>query len=152
MYVNYLTVSRQLAVDFFRTYMEESEDWRDEFYQDYVGPINVHDDAGNRKGLTGTYGFIPKRHLPPGQRLTTKNSRAETVGQLRTYKSAWNRSALPWPYGPLLRTKLGATDAHALVRWDGQQRAVRRRRPLSRMGRREWKEVVLFHPADHQRR
>ena len=94
MCVNYVTVSRQLAFDFFRTSMEESDDWRDELYQDYVGPIIVHDDAGNRKGLTGTYGFIPKRHMPPGQRLTTMNARAETVGQLRTYKSAWAKSQL----------------------------------------------------------
>lgn len=94
MCVNYVTISRQLAFDFFRTSMEESDDWRDELYQDYVGPIIVHDDAGNRKGLTGTYGFIPKRHMPPGQRLTTMNARAETVGQLRTYKSAWAKSQL----------------------------------------------------------
>lgn len=94
MCVNYVTVSRQLAFDFFRTSMEESDDWRDELYQDYVGPIIVHDEAGNRKGLTGTYGFIPKRHMPPGQRLTTMNARAETVGQLRTYKSAWAKSQL----------------------------------------------------------
>lgn len=48
MCVNYVTISRQLAFDFFRTSMEESDDWRDELYQDYVGPIIVHDDAGSR--------------------------------------------------------------------------------------------------------
>ena len=94
MCVNYVTVSRQLAFEFFRTSMEKNDDWRDELYQDYVGPIIVHDEAGNRRGLTGTYGFIPKRHMPPGQRLTTMNARAETVGQLRTYKSAWTKSQL----------------------------------------------------------
>lgn len=94
MCVNYVTVSRQLAFEYFRTPMEVGEDWRDEVYQDYVGPIIVHDDAGNRKGLTGNYGFIPKRYVPPGQRLTTMNARAETIGHLRTYKSAWAKSQL----------------------------------------------------------
>lgn len=94
MCVNYVTVSRQLAFEYFRTSMEESDDWREELYQDYTGPIIVHDDAGCRKGLVGTYGFIPKRHMPPGQRLTTMNARAETVGQLRTYKTAWAKSQL----------------------------------------------------------
>lgn len=94
MCVNYVTVSRRLAFEYFRTPMEESEDWREELYQDYTGPIIVHDDAGDRKGLTGSYGFIPKRRMPPGQRLTTMNARAETVGQLRSYKSAWAKSQL----------------------------------------------------------
>jgi putative SOS response-associated peptidase YedK len=94
MCVNYVTVSRLLAFEYFRTQIEVDEDWRDELYQDYSGPIIVHDDAGDRKGLVGSYGFIPKRRMPPGQRLTTMNARAETVGQLRSYKSAWSRSQL----------------------------------------------------------
>ena len=61
------------------------EEWRAEFYQDYTGPIILRDEAGNREGLTGSYGFIPKRRMPRGQRLTTMNARAETVGQLRSY-------------------------------------------------------------------
>ena len=47
-----------------------------------------------RSLLTPTIGFIRKRHVQPGQRLTTMNARAETVGQLRTYKSAWAKSQL----------------------------------------------------------
>ncbi len=94
MCVNYVTVSRQLAFEYFRTPKEVGEGWREELYQDYVGPIIVHDEVGNRKGLVGSYGFIPKRRMPPGQRLTTMNARAETVGQLRSYKSAWAKSQL----------------------------------------------------------
>lgn len=74
--------------------MEVGEDWREELYQDYTGPIIVHDEAGDRKGYVRSYGFIPKRHMPFGQRLTTMNARAETVGQLRTYKSAWTKAQL----------------------------------------------------------
>lgn len=92
--VNYVTVSRQLAFEYFRIPIEESDDWREELYQDYVAPIIIHDEAGNRKGLVGSYGFIPEHRMPPGQRLTTMGSCAETVGQLRTYKSAWAKSQL----------------------------------------------------------
>lgn len=94
MCVNYVTVSRPLAFEYFRTPLEVGEDWRDELYQDYMGPIIVHDETRNRKGLVGSYGFIPKRRMRPGQRLTTMNARAETVGQLRCYKSAWAKSQL----------------------------------------------------------
>ncbi len=88
MCVNYLTVSRQLCFDFFRTPLETGEDWRDEIYQDYVAPFIVHE-HGARVARLGSYGFIPQRHVPPGQRLTTMNARAETVGRLRTYRQAW---------------------------------------------------------------
>lgn len=94
MCVNYVTVSRQLAFDYFRPLLQEGEEWRDELYQEYSGPIIVHNDAGDRQVLVGSYGFIPKRRMPLGQRLTTMNARAETVGQLRSYKSAWAKSQL----------------------------------------------------------
>lgn len=94
MCVNYLTVSRQICFDWFRTPIEVNDDWREEIYQDYAAPFIVHDNQGNRKGLVGSYGFIPKRHMPLGQRLTTLNARSETVGQLRTYKKAWTTSKL----------------------------------------------------------
>ncbi len=71
-----MTVSRQLAFEYFRTPMEVGEDWREELYQDYTGPFIVHDEAGHSKGLTGTYGFIPKRRMPLGQRLTRMNAHA----------------------------------------------------------------------------
>jgi len=94
MCVNYVTISRQISFDWFRTPIEANEDWRDEIYQDYAAPFIVHDDQGNRQGMLGSYGFVPKRRMPPGQRLTTMNARAETVGQLRTYKKAWAESRL----------------------------------------------------------
>src|SRR5471030_1807375 len=94
MCVNYITVSRQICFDFFRTPFEVNDDWRDEIYQDYVGPIIVQGKNGTRTGLIGSYGFIPKRRCPPGMRLTTMNARSETVGELRNYKSAWAKSQL----------------------------------------------------------
>ena len=64
MCVNYITVSRQLAFDWFRTPIEAGDDWRDEIYRDHSAPFIVHDDQGRRKGLVGTYGFVPQNHRP----------------------------------------------------------------------------------------
>ncbi|MES2263968.1 MAG: SOS response-associated peptidase family protein [Pseudomonadota bacterium] len=94
MCVNYLSVSPQMVLDLFGASVFDSEDWREELYQDYLGPIIVHDEHDKRIALGASYGMIPKAHMPPGQRLTTMNARAETVGQLRTYKGAWSRSQL----------------------------------------------------------
>jgi putative SOS response-associated peptidase YedK len=64
MCVNYITVSRQLAFDWFRTPIEAGDDWRDEIYRDHSAPFIIHDDQGRRKGLVGTYGFVPQNHRP----------------------------------------------------------------------------------------
>ena len=53
MCVNYITVSRQVSFDWFRTPIEASDEWRDEIYKDRLAPFIVHDDHGNRKGLVG---------------------------------------------------------------------------------------------------
>jgi putative SOS response-associated peptidase YedK len=94
MCVNYITVSRQLCLEFFRTPLETSEDWRDELYQDYRGPIIVHDVYGRRRLVVASYGFIPQSQLAPGQRMTTMNARAESVADLRTYRGAWHNCRL----------------------------------------------------------
>ncbi len=94
MCVNYITVSRQISFDWFRTPMETGEDWREEIYQDYVAPFIVHDRTGARRGMLGNYGFVPKRHLRPGQRMTTMNARSETVGELSNYNEYWTRGQL----------------------------------------------------------
>ena len=94
MCVNYEATSRQLTLDLFGTSIFDGEDWREEIYQDYPAPILVHDQAGERRGIVASYGMLPKRKMPPGQRLTTMNARAETVGQLRTYRSAWGNGQL----------------------------------------------------------
>lgn len=94
MCVNYEATSRQLTLDVFGTSIFDGEDLREEIYQDYPAPIIVHDQAGERRGIVGSYGMIPKSKMPPGQRLTTMNARAETVGQLRTYRAAWGNGQL----------------------------------------------------------
>jgi predicted acyl esterase len=57
--------------------------WQDEAWQDYLAPIITRDGV-----RLASYGFIPKRHQPAGVRLSTMNARAETIGQLRSYRYA----------------------------------------------------------------
>lgn len=114
MCVNYVTISRQICFDWFRTPIEVNDDWREEIYQDYAAPFIIHDDNGQRKGLLGTYGFVPQRHRPfktltqaeeakvakakaEGKKvlapkriaLATMNARAEEVGSKVNYKRFW---------------------------------------------------------------
>ena len=70
-----------------------SMDWKPEVWQDYAAPIIISQ-GGVRTAIGATYGFVPKDKQPPGRRLTTMNARAETVGQLPTYKRAWATSHL----------------------------------------------------------
>ncbi|MBA5686321.1 SOS response-associated peptidase family protein [Rugamonas apoptosis] len=104
MCVNYISVSRQICFDWFRTPIEVNDDWRDEIYQDYAAPFIVHDEHGQRRGMLGSYGFVPQRHRPkkvmkPGEepkfiRMSTMNARAEEVGEKRHYKKFWLESKL----------------------------------------------------------
>ncbi|MYM30668.1 hypothetical protein GTP58_20250 [Duganella sp. CY15W] len=64
MCVNYITVSRQMAFDWFRTPIDVNDDWREEIYRDHKAPFIIHDDQGQRKGMVGTYAFVPQDHRP----------------------------------------------------------------------------------------
>lgn len=44
--------------------------------------------------MLANYGFLPKRKLPVGTRYSTMNARAETVGELKSYRQAWQRTQL----------------------------------------------------------
>ncbi|NRR33769.1 SOS response-associated peptidase family protein [Oxalobacteraceae bacterium] len=104
-----------MAFDFFRTPLEAGEDWREEIYRDYHAPFIIHNADGQRQALLGSYGFVPKRRLRPGEQLTTMNARAETVGQLRTYKGAWASSRLCLV--PMRHFYEPNWEQHAHVRW-----------------------------------
>lgn len=114
MCVNYITVSRQMAFDWFRTPLEVNEDWREEIYRDYKAPFIIHDNNGERKGLLGSYGFVPQHHRP-FKKLTkeeelaiaegkvvkrkrismdTMNARSEEVGSKVNYKRFWLQQQL----------------------------------------------------------
>jgi len=123
MCVNYLTVSRQICFDWFRTPLEVNEEWRDEIHCDYTAPFIVQDQEGLRKALLGSYGFVPQWHrpfkklddqekakyarsveraksqgkpvpAPPRIAMDTMNSRAEDVGGKLNYKRFWVQQQL----------------------------------------------------------
>lgn len=95
MCISYNTVSRQVSFEFFRTPMEEGEEWREEVYQDYRAPFIVHDAVGRRQALIGNYAFVPQKFKPKEMgRLTTMNARAETLGEKKYYKGPWSRGQL----------------------------------------------------------
>lgn len=123
MCVNYITVSRPISFDWFRTPIEVNEEWRDEIYKDRLAPFIIHDERGERKGLVGSYGFVPQRHRPfkkltpeeqakfeakvqkalaqgkpvpeaPRIRMDTMNARAEEVGSKLNYKRFWLQQQL----------------------------------------------------------
>lgn len=121
MCVNYITVTRQILYNVFDTSVQSDEEWRDELYRDYLGPIIVHDDAGNRTGLIGNYSMVPKRHLPTGHDFSTMNARDNTIGQLKNYKPFWNAGQLclvpmhaffepNWEQREHVRWKIGMAD------------------------------------------
>lgn len=92
MCVNFIPPTRQLLLDCFGVEAPEL-DWPAESWQDYVAPILI--DTGNGpSAVIANYGFVPKRHMPLGIRLSTMNARAETIGQLRTYKQPWQAGQL----------------------------------------------------------
>lgn len=118
MCVNYITVSRQLAFEWFKTPVDTDEDWRDELYQDYRGPIIVPGADGSRQGLLASYGLIPQAKLRSGLKLTTMNARSETVGSALNYKRPWAASQLclvpmqaffepNWEQGTHVRYRIG---------------------------------------------
>ena len=114
MCVNYITVSRQICFDWFKTPIEANEDWREEVYQDRTAPFIVHDEHGHRVGVVGSYGFVPQRHRPfkkltpveeeairEGKEIkrkrvpmSTMNARAEEVGSKVNYKRFWLQQQL----------------------------------------------------------
>lgn len=122
MCVNYITVSRQICFDWFRAPIEVDEDWREEIHTDYKAPFIIHED-GLRKGMIGTYGFVPQRKRPfkkltepdkakyeravdraksqgkvspepPRITMATMNARAEEVGSKVNYKRFWIQQQL----------------------------------------------------------
>ena len=68
--------------------------WPDECWQDYLAPIIVKGRHGEAVLQLASYGMVPKRHQPPGVRISTMNARAETIGELFNYRRAWQQQNL----------------------------------------------------------
>lgn len=92
MCVNFIPPTRRQLPQHFHVDPPE-EDWKPDIWQDYRAPLLIDTGEGPFAFMV-SYGFIPKFHMPSGKRLSTMNARAETVGQLQSYKSAWHHGQL----------------------------------------------------------
>jgi len=93
MCTNYASARRDRL---FRNFGVEPPDspWRDEVYKDYPAPIIRRMEEVARADV-GTFGFVPRRHIPPGVRVfDTMNARAESIGEKRSFSGAWKRLQL----------------------------------------------------------
>lgn len=69
--------------------------WPTEIWQDYAAPIIRTNREGRREAVVATFGMIPKNRIPSGvKKYSTMNTRAESVGSLRSYSKAWKTSQL----------------------------------------------------------
>jgi len=117
--------------------------WRTETWKDYQAPIvrgsRADQRHGQREGLLASYGMVPRQRIPAGVRpFDTMNARIETVGQLRSFSSAWQHSQLClvpmtafyepcYESGKAVRWGIGAADGSVLAAaglwrsWESEQ-------------------------------
>jgi putative SOS response-associated peptidase YedK len=90
MCVNYLPSKRQELQALFDVRVNDTLTWPDEVWKDYPAPIVRKSNDQSSEVVVGTYGIVPRRHIPEGVRVfDTMNARAETVGEKRSYSKAW---------------------------------------------------------------
>jgi len=90
MCVNFRPPKPQELIDHFHVDIESGATWPAETWKDYPAPIIRQDANGVRQVVIGTYGMVPKKHIPEGVKaFDTMNARAETVGQKRSFAKAW---------------------------------------------------------------
>lgn len=95
MCVNYRPANRGELENWFGVAIPPDLEWPAETWQDYSAPFITRSADGGRQVLVGSYGMVPKRHIPPHvKRFTTMNARSETVGKLRSYSRAWKSGQL----------------------------------------------------------
>ena len=84
----------KIGFDAYRLFPAPSFDYRSEIYKDYLAPIFLRV-ADEWRTEPASFGLVPRKHIPPHVRpYDTMNARAETVGDKRSYKSAWNKLQL----------------------------------------------------------
>lgn len=72
-----------------------SGQWKSEIWKDYPAPIVRSLGTDENELCVATYGIVPRRHIPQGVKIfDTMNARAETVGEKRSFSSAWRKSQL----------------------------------------------------------
>ncbi|MFL9908331.1 SOS response-associated peptidase [Paraburkholderia sp. RL17-337-BIB-A] len=80
--------------DAFSMFPSPDFDYRGEIYKDYIAPIFRRVD-NDLKTDGASFGMVPRKRIPPHVKaFDTMNARAESVGEKRSFSSAWNRLQL----------------------------------------------------------
>jgi putative SOS response-associated peptidase YedK len=76
--------------DTFSLFPRPDFDYKREIYKDYLAPIFRRVD-GQYTTDAATFGLVPRQHIPPGVKVfDTMNARSESIGEKRSFRSAWN--------------------------------------------------------------
>lgn len=105
MCVNYKPTPKSVVTALTGADTTATPDWPEETWQDYAAPVVRAGVDGQPELIVGTYGMLPRRKMQHGLQLSTMNARAETIGEKRSFASAWQRvqtCLLPtaWFYEP----------------------------------------------------
>ena len=76
--------------DSFSLFPRPDFDYKREIYKDYPAPIfrKVEEQYTTD---AATFGLVPRQHIPPGVKVfDTMNARSESMGEKRSFRSAWN--------------------------------------------------------------
>lgn len=96
--------------------------WPEETWKDYAAPILRAAPGMRPQACVGSYGMVPRRHIPPEVKpFDTMNARSESLAERRSFSPSWRRlqlCAVPmlWFYEPCYesgrpeRTAIGMTD------------------------------------------
>lgn len=78
----------------FSLFPEPDFDYPREIYKDYTAPIVRRVGDAIATG-PATFGIVPRRHIPDGVKVfDTMNARVESVGEKRSFRSAWTKLQL----------------------------------------------------------
>jgi hypothetical protein len=137
----------------FSIFSKPNFEFKREIYKDYPGAVVRRTDDGFQT-LAATFGMVPRERIPPHVRpYDTMNARVETIGEKRSFSSAWKGLQLCLiPCEAFFEPNYETGKA---VRWrirlaGDQPTAIAR--PLARMGGAERGAVLLIYDADGQRR
>jgi len=90
MCINYCAPTKEDITKTFKAQLAAEASWPDEVWKDYAAPIIRAGVNAEREAVVGTYGMVPRKHIPEGVKVfDTMNARVETVGEKRSYSKAW---------------------------------------------------------------
>jgi putative SOS response-associated peptidase YedK len=80
--------------DAFSIFSKPDFDYPREIYKDYLAPI-FRRSADGFTTDAATFGIVPRKHIPEGVKVfDTMNARSESIGEKRSFRSAWTKLQL----------------------------------------------------------